>query len=269
GIKKEHDKKTDHVIIVGFGLNGKQLSLVLKELEVSYIILELNSQTVTKMREMGEHIVYGDGTQQEILHKLGVEHARVIVIAISDPSAARKIITIVRELNPKIFIVVSTKYLAEVEDLIALGADEVIPAEFETSIELFSRVLHFYHMPKTLIDRYAEKFRKDNYQMFFRGETPKRLFHDTVAVMPDVDYDSFIVEDASPAVNSSLKELDIHNRTGALVIAVKRGGKIISGPANDFVFHKGDIIFLIAEKPYLDTVNRLFFKSKVIKKHQP
>jgi CPA2 family monovalent cation:H+ antiporter-2 len=269
GIKKEQDKKTDHVIIVGFGLNGRHLSLVLKELEVSYVILELNSQTVTKMRETGEPIVYGDGTRQEILHKLGIEHARVVVIAISDPSATRKIITIVRKLNPKIFIVVSTRYLVEVEDLIALGADEVIPAEFETSIELFSRVLHFYHMPKTLIGQYSEKFRKDHYRMFFRGETPKRLFQDTVAVMPDVDHDSFFIESGSPAVNSSLKELDIHNRTGALVIAVKRGSKIVSGPATDFVFHEGDIIFLIADKASLETTDRLFFKSTGLKKRLP
>jgi CPA2 family monovalent cation:H+ antiporter-2 len=264
---KEYDKKTDHVIIIGFGLNGRNLALVLKELEVSYVILELNSQAVAEMHEKGEPIFYGDGTSQEILHKMGIDTAKVVVIAISDPSAARKITKITREKNPNLYIVVSTKYLDEVEDLLTEGADEVVPAEFETSIELFSRILRFYHMPRALINQYAEKFRKDHYNLFFRGETPKRLFHDTVAVMPDTDYESYIVESGSAAVNSSLQRLDIQNRTGALMIAVKRGAQTVSGPAPDFVFQEGDIVFLIADRPALATANRLFFKNMDIKKY--
>ncbi|HDO21379.1 MAG TPA: hypothetical protein ENG86_00795, partial [Nitrospirae bacterium] len=179
-------KKTDHVIIVGFGLNGRNLSFVLKELEVPYVVLELNSRTVTKMRKEGEPIFYGDGTSPEILHKMGIERARVLIVAISDPSATRKIVKIARDLNPRIYILVRTRYLAEVEDLLALGADEVIPEEFETSIELFSRVLQFYKMPKPLSDQYAEKFRKDHYRLFIKGDTPKKLFYDNIALMPDV-----------------------------------------------------------------------------------
>jgi CPA2 family monovalent cation:H+ antiporter-2 len=259
GITKEQDKKTDHVIIIGFGLNGRNLALVLKELEVPYVILELNSQTVTKMRKEGEAIFYGDGTSQEILHKLGIERARAVVIVISDPSATRKIVKTARRLNSHIYIVVSTRYLAEVEDLLSIGADEVIPAEFETSIELFSRILNFYHMPKTLIGQYSDKFRKDHYRLFIKGETPKRLFHDTIAVMPNVDYESYIIESGSPAMNSSVKTLDIQNKTGAHMIAVRRGNKTILGLSSDFIFQKGDIIFLIGDKSSLENANRLFF----------
>ncbi len=163
---------------------------------------------------------------------------------------------------------VSTKYIDEVEDLLSEGADEVVPAEFETSIELFSRILRFYHMPKDLISQYAEKFRKDHYNLFFKGETPKRLFHDTVAVMPSMDYESYLVESGSPSVNSSLQRLDIQNRTGAIVIAVKRGAHIISGPASDFVFQESDIVFLIADRPSLEAANRLFFKNIDKKKQE-
>ncbi|HDL21024.1 MAG TPA: sodium:proton exchanger, partial [Nitrospirae bacterium] len=240
--------KTDHVIIVGFGLNGRNLSFVLKELEVPYVVLELNSRTVTKMRKEGEPIFYGDGTSPEILHKMGIERARVLIVAISDPSATRKIVKIARDLNPRIYILVRTRYLAEVEDLLALGADEVIPEEFETSIELFSRVLQFYKMPKPLSDQYAEKFRKDHYRLFIKGDTPKKLFYDNIALMPDVDYESYIIQSGSPAINSSIRELNIRDKTGALVIAVKRGDKMIHGPGSDFVLQRGDIIFLIGKK---------------------
>jgi CPA2 family monovalent cation:H+ antiporter-2 len=253
---KEH--KSDHVIIIGFGVNGRNLALVLKELEVPYVILELNGQTVSEFRRKGEPIFYGDATSREILHKAGIERARAAVISITDPSATRYVVKTIRILNRSLYIVVKTAYLAEVDDLIATGADEVIPAEFETSIEVFSRILQFYHMPSTLIRQYAEKFRKDHYKMFVKGETPKRLFHDTIAVMPNVDYESYIVEKGSPAVDASIKDLNIQSRTGALVIAVKRGGKTMQGLLANTVFQAGDIVFLIGEKDSLGKAREIF-----------
>lgn len=257
----KRDKRVDHVIIIGFGINGRNLALVLRELEVPYVILELNNQTVIEWREKGEPIFYGDATSQEILHKLNIERAKAIVISISDPSATRKIVNTARRLNPSVFIVVKTAYIAEVQDLLSLGADEVIPAEFETSIELFARILRFYHMPQSLIDRYAERFRKDHYSMFIKGETPKRLFHDTIAVMPDVAYESFIVEEGSVAINSSVTELNIQKETGAIVIAVKRGAETVHGAVADFVFKEGDIVFLIGDKPSLEKAKRMFLRG--------
>jgi len=262
-MSKAVDRKTDHVIIIGFGINGRNLALVLKDLEVPYIILEMNSRTVSKWRKEGEPIFYGDGTSHEILHKLGIKMAKAVVVSISDPSAARKIVMTARKANPGIYLAVKTGYLAEVQDLLAIGADEVIPAEFETSIQLFSRVLQFYHMPNSLIEKYAWKFRKDHYRLFVKGETPKRLFHDTIAVMPDVDYESHVVEKDSPSVGRSVKELDIQQKTGAHVIAVKRGGETIKGLLADLIFQQGDIVFLIGDKSSLENACRLFFKGKM------
>jgi CPA2 family monovalent cation:H+ antiporter-2 len=262
-MSKAGDRKNDHVIIIGFGINGRNLAMVLKDLEVPYVVLEMNSRTVSKWRGEGEPIFYGDGTSQEILQKLGIKRAKAVVVSISDPSAARKIVMTARKANPGIYLAVKTGYLAEVQDLLSIGADEVIPAEFETSIQLFSRVLQFYHMPGALIEKYARKFRKDHYRLFVKGETPKRLFHDTIAVMPDVDYESHVVEKDSPSVGSSVRELDIQQKTGAHVIAVKRGGETIKGLLADLIFQEGDIVFLIGDKSSLENACRLFFKGKM------
>lgn len=89
------------------------------------------------MKKKGEPIYYGDGTSQEILHKLGIKRAKVLVVAISDPSATRKIVQIAKTENPVIHIIVRTRFVTEIEELKKLGADEVIPEEFETSLEIF------------------------------------------------------------------------------------------------------------------------------------
>ena len=123
-------------------------------------------------------------------------------------------------MNRDIYILVRTRFLAEVEDLLSTGADEVIPEEFETSIELFSRVLKFYHMPTSMIGKYAERFRKDHYQVFIRGETPKSLFHNTIALMPHIDYMSYVIEKDSPSAGKTLREIAMHEKTGALAVAI-------------------------------------------------
>ncbi|MFZ6017215.1 MAG: cation:proton antiporter [Nitrospirota bacterium] len=167
-------KRHGHVIIIGFGLNGRNLARVLKEAEIPYVVLEMNSDTVREMKKKGELIYYGDGTGKEILHKLSIEKARLLVIAISDPVSTRRIVSIARHENPNIYIIVRTRYVAEVDDLRALGANEVIPEEFETSIEIFSRVLHQYHFPNNVILDMVDKIRSDSYTALRSVEFPKK-----------------------------------------------------------------------------------------------
>ncbi len=126
------------------------------------------------MKKKGEPIYYGDGTSREILHKLNIGKARLLVVAISDPISTRGIVAIARKENPDIYIIVRTKYITEVEDLKKLGANEVIPEEFETSVEIFSRVLHQYHIPVNVISEYIENIRKDSYKMLRTIELPRK-----------------------------------------------------------------------------------------------
>jgi len=164
--------KHDHVIIIGFGLNGRNLVRVLKSIDIPYVVLELNADTVEAMKERGEPIHYGDGASAEMLDRLGIKRARMLVIVISDPSSTRRILSIARRENPHIYVVVRTRYVMEVEDLKRLGADEVIPEEFETSIEIFSSVLQRYGVPVDRIEEYIASVRADSYRLLRRPDPP-------------------------------------------------------------------------------------------------
>jgi CPA2 family monovalent cation:H+ antiporter-2 len=158
------EKRRAHVVIVGFGLNGRNLARVLKEAAIPYTALEYNATTVRQMKKHGEPIFYGDGTQKEVLQRLGIEIAKVLVIAISDPASCRNIVRTARRLNADIFIIARTRYASEVDDLLQLGADEVIPEEFETSVEIFSRVLNKYQVPRNEIYNFIDMIREDGYR---------------------------------------------------------------------------------------------------------
>src|SRR5205814_1206939 len=147
GPELAQDQLRDHVIIAGYGLNGRNLAAALRSVGVAYYIVELNAQTVRQARAQGEPAFYGDATREEILHALGVERARLFVVAISDPAATRRMVRVARGVNQDLFIIARTRYVVEIPELTRLGADVVIPEEFETSVEIFARVLSHYRVP--------------------------------------------------------------------------------------------------------------------------
>jgi CPA2 family monovalent cation:H+ antiporter-2 len=244
-------KREGHVIIIGFGLNGRNLAEVLKAASVPYVALELNNDTVLEMKKKGEPIFYGDGTSLEILFKLGIDAARLLVIVISDPASTRRIVQIARKSNPRLYIIVRTRYLTEVDDLIQLGANEVIPEEFETSIEIFARVLHQFQVPRNLIFELIERIRKGSYEVLRKVELPVKTLPEKCEVISEIDTETYLVNDRSNAFGRSIKDLRIRTKTGATVIAVKRGGEIIPSPELEFLFMPGDIVYLIGKKESL------------------
>lgn len=250
-----------HVIIIGFGLNGKNLAKVLKEAKIPYTVLEMNGDTVREMKKKGEPIYYGDGTSKEILHKLGIKKARLLVVAISDPASTRNITSIARLENPDLYIIVRTKYLAEVDDLKALGANEVIPEEFETSIEIFSKVLHKFNFPNNVIQNMIENIRSGSYTALRGLELPSRQLFEKCEWIPEMEIEGYRIPEKSHLFERSITELQVREKTGATIIAVRRGPKVHTNPEPDFRFKTGDIILFTGNREHMDTALTYFKKA--------
>ncbi len=251
-------KKRDHVIIIGFGLNGRNLARVLKETGIPYAVLEMNSDTVREMKKKGEPIYYGDGTSREILHKLGIESAKLLVIAISDPASTRRMVAIARHENPVMDIIVRTRYIAEIDDLRSLGASEIIPEEFETSIEIFSRVLHKYQFPRNVIEDMVDSVRSGSYSALRSVELPKRHLHESADLVPEMEIEGFRIPYGSHLAGRSIGALQIRKKTGATVIAVRRGSRMHTNPAPDFHFKEDDVILYTGDRSGMRTAAAFF-----------
>jgi CPA2 family monovalent cation:H+ antiporter-2 len=168
GIPSRHLR--DHTIVVGYGVNGRNLVQVLREIEIPFVVVDVDGETVRQEQKKGIPIVFGDITHPQVLRRLGIQDARALVLAISDPIATRRAVTVARQLSPAIHIIARTRYLREIEDLRATGADQVVPEEFETSIEIFSLVLQHYRMPARVIAEKAERIRQEGYALFRKGQ---------------------------------------------------------------------------------------------------
>ena len=241
-----------HVVVVGYGLNGQNLARVLKEVGIPYRVLEMDPDLVRCAKAAGEPIFFGDGTRPEILQQAGIRQARVVVIAISDPAATARVVSQARRLRPDVYIIVRTRYVAEIDHLYRLGANQVIPEEFETSVEIFARVLEEYHVPRNVISLQVDLIRKEHYSTLRGLRLLGKQLDELNQFLVGTTTDIFSIVGASPVVGKSLEEVDLRSRCGATVIAVVRAGKSYHNLGADFALAAGDMLVLLGDHKALD-----------------
>ncbi len=265
GPELAQDQLRDHVIIAGYGLNGRNLAAALRSVGVAYYIVELNAQTVRQARAQGEPAFYGDATREEILHALGVERARLFVVAISDPAATRRMVRVARSANQDLFIIARTRYVVEIPELSRLGADVVIPEEFETSGEIFARVLSHYRVPRETVDQLTDQIRAAHYSALrtpaAAGEAP-----DLAAAIPGIPRmgaEQLRIPANGHAVGRSLAELGLRSRTGALVLSLKRDGTDFPTPDPELPLRAEDVLVVVGRSSQIAAARGVLISGNV------
>jgi monovalent cation:H+ antiporter-2, CPA2 family len=238
----------DHVVIIGYGINGRNVAKAAKHANIPYTIIEMNPVTVKKESLAGESILYGDAVHGTILSHVNVHKARVVVIAISDPVATKMIVSSVREFSDKVHIIVRTRFVQEMEENYRSGADEVIPEEFETSIEIFTRVLSKYLMPRDEIAQFTNSIRADNYDMLRSMQAPDRTMPVLSADLQDIEVASLRVYSDDPdIIDIPLSETGLRIKFNVMVVALKRNKTTILDINAKTVIKKGDLVYVIGK----------------------
>jgi CPA2 family monovalent cation:H+ antiporter-2 len=236
----------NHVIVAGYGMNGKNLARVLRSTRLPYVVVDLNDVAVREGRAAGEPMFYGDVDRPEILDRLGIARARILVLAISDPMATRRAVAVARRSNPSLFILVRTRLVADVDDLIALGANAVIPEEFETSVEIFAQVLSEYHVPDHVIRQQEGLIRSGTYRIL-----RERTAQSSSGVLAEFEeflrrkvIEIYYVSPSSPWEGKAVGDLPVGNDTGIVLLSILREDRAIVQPAPSERLAAGDKIVL-------------------------
>jgi CPA2 family monovalent cation:H+ antiporter-2 len=253
--KENDDSVTGHVMVVGYGLNGQNLTQVLKEVGIPYRILEMNPDLISKARASG--VTFGDGTQPDVLEHAGIHGARAMVVAISDPVATVHTIWQARSLRSDLFILVRTRYVSDIDQLYRMGASQVIPEEFETSVEIFARVLEEYHVPRNVIQLQVDLMRRERYRMLRGLKLEGKSLDQLSQYLAGTTTDTVLLLDGSPAIGQTLAGMEVRSRYGVTVIAVVRNGESIHNPPPDFLLWAGDVLVLLGSHQELDQAMRL------------
>jgi len=246
----------DHLIIIGYGINGENIAKAARNAEIPYVILDTDPVTFKKAKNNNEPIIFGDATNSLILKHLHVQDSRVVVIAISDPGATKKIISNVRLYSKTAFIIVRTRYVREIEENIKLGADEVIPEEFETSIEIFNRVLKKYLVPYNEIMDFTASIRSSDYEMLtsVKGKPHKpSLQH---LHIPNREIVTLSVQHNNrDIVGKSIQTSGIGKNFRVTVLAIKRDTQYITEILPDTKIKQGDLLYIFGNPVNINKLN--------------
>jgi len=246
---------SDHLIIVGYGVNGRNVARSAKREGIPYLIVEMDPEIVALEGKNGEPVCFGDASQEYILGQAGIKNAKVMVIAISDPSTTRRITELSRRMNPDLFIIARTRYIQEMKPLHELGANEVIPEEYETSIEIFTRILDRFQISREKIESFVAQIRADGYEMF-RSLSREPYCNANISLMTE-DISTLKVSQGSPIEGRPLSELGLEGY-GIAPLAVHRDLDTLSNPDKGFVLKAEDVVILLGQEEKIHQIAKLF-----------
>ncbi len=246
-----------HVIIVGYGLSGRNVGGVLREMQIPYLFIELNSESVQNGRRAGEFIVYGDATAPPVLEGLGIKRARALVLAVNDPGALSRAIRAGRDLNPDLYILARTRYRAELDYLRELGADEVIPDELEASLQLSSYLLRRFNIAEGRIMQHLAQLRRAHYSQLRSPQQGTSSEAPILSVLEGGQVEYQAVPDDSPCLGRTLAELAFRRATGAMILGVLRRERTLYNVSSDYRLEIGDTLILLGSDEEIQRARQL------------
>lgn len=252
----------DHLIVVGFGFLGKTITKAAKAAGIPYVIIEANPDIVEEAKKTGERIYYGDASFGTVLEHSGIKDARVIIIGISDSAAVRKIVETAKGMNPNVCIIAKVRDLKEMKRLNSLGVDEIVPEEYETSVEIFVRLLEQYLVPREDIEKLVNDVRANGYRMLRKLSTDTGIDSGFSIKdgLPGIDIQVVKVGKSSNFDGKTLADLQFRKKHGVTVISVRRGSDMIYTPEGSFKLQEKDACILLGKPEDLFDV-RKFFES--------
>lgn len=248
---------SEHSILVGKSQNSS-LMKSLELAEIPFVIVDVDADRVRELQEKGINAVYGHAQYESVLEHANIKDASNLLLYVIDTGDKASIIKTAKKLNPNIHIIVRTRYIEDLDYLYKVGADEVIPIEFESSLEMFSKALSNYLVPHEEIEKTLGLIRSKGYEALRSEKSKLKL---SKIHIPDFEISTLVIHKESIAYKKSIKDLDLRNKTGITILAVKQQDKVLTNPKADTVLEDGDIIYTLGNHYNSSCINEIFKHS--------
>lgn len=233
-----------HVVIVGYGVAGKLAAQSLKACGIPFVALELNAESVRSAKAQGLPVYYGDATSTEALGHAHLKSARALVLLMNDPQAAQRVVDTAKRVAPEVPILMRSHYLGERAALLKLGARDVVAEEVEGAIEIISRLLRWADVPRNVIDDRIREARAETQETERKVTIPRKSLAEMPALL-ELKIESVEVRPSTVGAGASVVDLKLRSTTGALMVAVRRGAKLLENPDANEPLQAGDIAYLV------------------------
>lgn len=218
-----------HVVLCGWGRVGRAVAGDLVHAGKQVVVVDSSSERLTGV---AYPTVLGDATLDDTLRAAGIERASALVAALADDAANLFVTLSGRTMNPGLFIVARARQEDSIGKLARAGADRVVNPQELGAARMASFVVrpHVAEFVDVVMHERSMEFR-----------------------MQEV-----VVPTESPLAERTLRELDLRQQAGVLVLAVREaGGAFRSNPDPDITIHAGDVVIAVGTEPDLQRLVRL------------
>lgn len=241
----------NHVVIAGYGRIGQILGNFLESENIPFQAVDMDASLVKQANLAGEPVFYADAADTTVLKALGIEHARLLLIAHDDLPSAMQSLYHAKQLNPQCLVMVRTRDDSQLASLRAAGADEVIPETLEAGMMMVSQALLSLKVsPERVASLIAEQ-RKQRYQLmhqlFYSEQKPSET-----AEGPHLF--PVTLSNKHPWIGLQIAELPLLQIE---LQAFVRDQQRDLTPEPTQVLQQGDVLVLFGESAQIENITRL------------
>jgi CPA2 family monovalent cation:H+ antiporter-2 len=160
-VEMEPHRPLSDVVICGYGRVGRNIAQSLSDLGISYLVIEMDPEVVSGLKEKGENSIYGDASNTHVLSLAGLDKAKTLVVTYPDPLVVVTTVKNALGINPELHIVARVHRRRESEVLENLGVLALVSPEYEASFEFVRRTLASVGWTRARIRRAMSKLRYD------------------------------------------------------------------------------------------------------------
>ncbi len=242
-----HDGLNNHVIIAGGGRVGQHIAHVLTQLNVSFVIVEINHRRMLECKTNKFPVIYGDMSKSLTIDFIKAGLSRLLLITIPSIETTQSIVKHVKTLNPGLHMVARAEGLDQTRKLYNDGVYMVVSPEMEAGLEIARQALLHLQFPVSAIQQYTDNVRKEVYAPIYRSHHDYDLITQLNSFKDLLEISWVNITDQSPLLEKSIKQADIRSQTGASVVGVIHNNQFLSSPTVDYCFKNGDMVAVIGK----------------------
>jgi CPA2 family monovalent cation:H+ antiporter-2 len=250
-------KLNDHVVLIGYNESGRNVAKVLRMANIPFVGIDSDPEIVLSARnKKSTPVFYGNASNSAVLKHVAIEKAKAVVISLKHPAEIKTVVAAIKKLSPTCHVIAMTGSLNDMTFILNAGVNEAISVQFETSVEIVTRVLTRYLISRNDIDDFVLRLRGLNYSMMRTIRYEQQGIQDYRLEISNTEVLTFKVRVNSPFVNNVLSNIQFRSNWGVTILAVKRGSEIFANPPGDFLINENDILVVFGTHQDVDRISR-------------
>ncbi len=253
-----------HIVIAGSGRLGLYVAHLLQQLDLKFVLLELDYRRVEQAKEANLPVIFGDASQEIVLEAAYVRDAGLMLVTTPAAETTQAIVERVHQLNPEIHIVARAHSMEAMQGLRKHGIYEAVQPEFEASLEMTRQALLHFNILPTEIQKFMDSIRQrlyaplyedhDNYQTVALLQNAARLLAVNWVELPP----------GSSLIGQTIETAAVRTQTGASIVGILHGSELIVNPERTYRFAADDMVAVMGNGEQIAAFQTLIISGRML-----